>query len=211
MRRSREDQDDPDHELTISLNDSDLVCNVQGVVVRGKTNVCLLVSGGTHKGVDLGHIDVVQFLNSRLDLMLVSLEVADEDERVIILDLLHGRLGGQRVLDHVVSIHLVPRRSRLPRVLGSTGGTESLGPVELDTGSNLLDPGAVDALDDLLLDLPGLLDGSHRSLLSIASLGLLLPSSMLRCRLLGRLGLFSYLRCHSLVEVNQAIKAWSPC
>ena len=69
--------------------------------------------------------------------MLVSLQVADEHEGVVVLDLLHGGLGGQRMLDHVVSVHLVPGWSGLPWILGGPGGTEGLGPVELDTGSHL--------------------------------------------------------------------------
>ena len=38
--------------------------------------------------------------------------------------------------------------------------------IKVDDGSrtHLLDPGAVDALDDLLLDLPGLLDGGDGGL-----------------------------------------------
>ena len=69
--------------------------------------------------------------------MLVSFDVADEDQGVVVLDLLHGRLGGQGVLDDVVSIHAVPAGSRLARVLGGSGGPEGLWPVELDTGPDL--------------------------------------------------------------------------
>ena len=66
----------------------------------------------------LGDVDVVQLLDSRLDLVLVGLDVADEDQGVVVLDLLHGRLSGQRVLDDGVSIHLIPLGGRLPGVLG---------------------------------------------------------------------------------------------
>ena len=69
--------------------------------------------------------------------MLVGLDVADEDKGVVVLDLLHGRLGGQRVLDDVVGIHAVPAWGRLARVLGSPGGSEGLWPIELYTGSDL--------------------------------------------------------------------------
>ena len=85
----------------------------------------------------LGDVDVVKLLNSRLDLMLVGLDVADEDQGVVVLDLLHGRLGGQGMLDDVVSIHAVPAGSRLARVLGGPGRPEGLWPVELDTGPDL--------------------------------------------------------------------------
>ncbi len=39
--------------------------------------------------------------------MLVGLEVAHEDQGVVVLDLLHGGLGRQGVLDDVVSVHPV--------------------------------------------------------------------------------------------------------
>ena len=40
--------------LAHSLDDSDLVGDVQGVVVRGKADVGLLISSGSHQCVDLG-------------------------------------------------------------------------------------------------------------------------------------------------------------
>ena len=49
--------------------------------------------------VDFGHIDRVQLFDSILDLRLVGSQVADEHKRVVVLDLLHGRLSGQWVLD----------------------------------------------------------------------------------------------------------------
>ena len=69
--------------------------------------------------------------------MLVGLDVADEDQGVVVLDLLHGRLGGERVLDDVVSIHPVPGGGRLAWVLRSPGWPEGLGTVELHTGPHL--------------------------------------------------------------------------
>ena len=50
--------------------------------------------------------------------MLVGLDVADEDQCVVILNLLHGRLSGKRVLNDGVGIHLVPLGGGLPGVLG---------------------------------------------------------------------------------------------
>ena len=69
--------------------------------------------------------------------IFAHLNVANEDQSVVVLDLLHGRLGGQGVLDDVVSIHAVPAGSRLARVLGGSGRPEGLWPVELDTGPDL--------------------------------------------------------------------------
>ena len=85
----------------------------------------------------LGDVDVIQLLDSRLDLVLIGLDVADEDQGVVVLDLLHGRLGGQGVLDDVVSVHAVPAGSRLARVLGGSGRPEGLRPVELHTSPDL--------------------------------------------------------------------------
>ena len=86
----------------------------------------------------LGDVDVVQLLDSRLDLVLVGLDVADEDQGVVILDLLHGGLGGERVLDDVVGVHPVPAGGRLARVLGGPRRTEGLGAVELHAGPHLV-------------------------------------------------------------------------
>jgi hypothetical protein len=56
-----------------SLDDADLVGNVEGVIVGGQANVRLLLTVGAHQGVHLGHVDVVQLLHRRLDLVLVGL------------------------------------------------------------------------------------------------------------------------------------------
>merc|ERR1719222_111898 len=157
--------DSKKNNLAHSLDDSDLVGDVQGVVVRGKADVGLLISSGSHQCVHLRDIDVVQLLDSRLDLVLISLDIADEDQGVVVLDLLHGGLGGQGVLDDVVSIHAVPAGSRLARVLGGSGRPEGLRPVELNAGPDLLDPGAMDTLHNLLLALSGLLDCCYGGLL----------------------------------------------
>ena len=84
------------------------------------------------EGVDLGDVDIVQLLDGGLDLVLVGLDVADEDEGVVVLDLLHGALGGQGVLDDVVSVRVAPLGPRLPGVLGVTRRTEGVWPSEQD-------------------------------------------------------------------------------
>ena len=48
------------------------------------------------EGVDLGSLNIVQLLNSLLDLTLVRLDVDNEDKGVVLLNLLHGRLRVQR-------------------------------------------------------------------------------------------------------------------
>lgn len=54
--------------------------------------------------VDFGDVDVVQLLDSVLDLMLVCLDVNDEHQRVVVLNLLHGRLCRQGELDDGVVV-----------------------------------------------------------------------------------------------------------
>ena len=62
------------------------------------------------------NIDVVEFLNGLLDLVLVGLDIDDEDERVVVLDLLHRGLGRQRVLDDRECVQLAAGRSRFAHI-----------------------------------------------------------------------------------------------
>lgn len=110
------------------------------------------------QSVDLADLDVVQLLDCGLDLMLVSFQVSDENQSVVIFDLLHSRLSGQRMFDNIVGIHTVAGRGRLPRVLGVPGGSEGPWPSKVHSGADLLDAGAMGTLNNLLLDLLGLLD-----------------------------------------------------
>merc|ERR1712064_117476 len=105
-----------------------------------KSHIGFLVSGWPDQCVHFGDIDVVQLLDGSLDLVLVGLDVTDEDKGVVLLNLLHGGLSGQRVLDDGVGIHLVPLGSGLTRVLGVPGSPEGFGPVELDASSDLFHP-----------------------------------------------------------------------
>lgn len=52
-----------------------------------------------NKSVHFGDIDVVELLDSLLDLKLVCLQRDDEDQGVEFFNLLHGTLCCQRVLD----------------------------------------------------------------------------------------------------------------
>ena len=59
--------DSKKNNLAHSLDDSDLVGDVQGVVVRGKADVGLLISSGSHQCVDLEGLDVVTDLKKNKD------------------------------------------------------------------------------------------------------------------------------------------------
>ena len=67
------------------------------------------------KHANLLNRDIVKLLDGVLDLVLVGTKVNHEDQRVSVLNALHRRLIGQRVLDDVESIKLRPRRSRQAR------------------------------------------------------------------------------------------------
>jgi hypothetical protein len=55
----------------------------------------------------------------------------------VLLDLLHGRLGVERVDNDLVLIKTVGMGNRLAGVLGSTRQLEGLGPVEGGRSTNL--------------------------------------------------------------------------
>ncbi len=68
--------------------------------------------------VDFDAVNVVELLQSLLDLPLVRRNIDDEHERVILLDLLHGALGVQRVHDDFVVIQAGLMVDGLARVFG---------------------------------------------------------------------------------------------
>lgn len=86
------------HSASICLDDTNLVSNIQGIVILGELNVGLFKSVGSNKSVDLGGVDIVQSLNSLLDLVFVGAEVNDEDESVVIFDVLHGAFRSKGIL-----------------------------------------------------------------------------------------------------------------
>jgi hypothetical protein len=85
----------------------------------------------------LGQINLVQGLDGGGDVALVGAQVHDEGECVVVLDLLHGRLRAQRVLDDLVLVKLVAVREALALVLGVALQHQGLGPAEVDRGINL--------------------------------------------------------------------------
>ena len=102
------------------------------------------------QGVDFDDLDFVQLLDSRLDLVLVALDIDDEDQGVVVFNLLHSTLSGVGVLDDVVSVQVGPLGGGLPGVLGVAGLTEGPGTLELNGGPHLLDTRSELALDHLV-------------------------------------------------------------
>merc|ERR1712045_1053640 len=94
-------------------------------------DVGFLLTIRSDEGVDLGDVDVVQLLDCILDLRLVGALVDDEDEGVVVLNLLHGRLGCQGEFDNLELIKLGPVGGTPTWVLGLTGKVKDLGASEL--------------------------------------------------------------------------------
>lgn len=96
------------------------------------------------QGVETDRVNVVQLLQSVLDLPLVGLGVHDEDQSVVLLNLLHGALRVQRVDDDLGRIEAGLVRDRLARVFGGAREREGLRQVEGGVGADLLDLVRVD-------------------------------------------------------------------
>lgn len=91
------------------------------------------------KGVDLNGVDIIELLESLLDLSLVGLDVDDENKGVVLLNLLHSTLSVERVDDDLVLIETGLMRDRLSWVLGVAGELKGLGSVEGSRETDLSD------------------------------------------------------------------------
>lgn len=91
------------------------------------------------ESVDLDSIDIVKLLKSILNLSLVGLDIDNEDKCVVLLNLLHGALGVERVDNDSVLIETGSMRNRLAWVLWCTGELEGLGTVEGSRETDLAD------------------------------------------------------------------------
>lgn len=82
------------------------------------------------QSVNLDSLNVIQGLQRLLNLPLVRLDIHNKYQRVVLLNLLHRRLGVERVNDDLLGIEARLMGHRLARVLGSAGQAEGLGAVE---------------------------------------------------------------------------------
>lgn len=96
------------------------------------------------KGVDLDGVNIVELLQSLLDLTLVGTDIDDEDESVVLLNLLHGALSVERVDDDLVLIEAWLMGNRLAWVFGSPRELEGLRLVEGGRETDLADLVGVD-------------------------------------------------------------------
>lgn len=123
--------------VLITLNDSDLVSDIQCIGVGSQSDIGLLLTIGSDESVDLLNLDIIQSLHSFLDLSLVGSDINQEGEGVGLFDFLHGRFSSKRRLDNCVLIELVPAGSRFSGILWGSLQTKSLGAVEMHAGTAL--------------------------------------------------------------------------
>lgn len=90
-----------------------------------------------NESVDLNGVDVIELLQSLLDLGLVGLGVDDEDQGVVLLNLLHGALSVERVNDDLVLVQARLVRERLAVVLRRSRQLQGLGTMEGRRGADL--------------------------------------------------------------------------
>ena len=81
-------------------HDSDLVGNIEGILIAGESDVGLLLTSWGDQGVHFPNLDVVKLGASLLDHNLGGFLVNDENKSVAVLDGLDSRLGAQWVLQN---------------------------------------------------------------------------------------------------------------
>ena len=137
-----------------NLDEANAVRHIEGILVRGQTNECLLLAIRANERVHLGSFHIVSLLESLLDLALVGLTVNNKHERVDVLNLLHGALRVQREQESLAGVRALQVRSTLTRVSRVARKTESLGTVERGRSAHLAHTRLTRAalLDDLLRD-----------------------------------------------------------
>lgn len=89
-------------------------------------------------------IHIVQFLQRLLNLSLVRLDIADENQRIILLDLLHRALGVERADNDLVCIEAGFMRDGFSGISGRARELEGLGSVECCAQADFADFLAVD-------------------------------------------------------------------
>merc|ERR1740130_1879204 len=112
-------------------DDANAVRNVERVEVWSQVHVRLLLAIRPDKRINLLALDIVDLLDGLLDLLFRSTNVDDEHESVDLFDLLHGRLGGEGVLEDGVLVQLLKGLNGFPWVLWLPFRLEGLGQEEV--------------------------------------------------------------------------------
>lgn len=106
-------------------------------MVSGQSDVSLLGTVWSDQSVNVLNIDFVQFLNSSLDLVLVSLNGDLQNQGVTVLNLLDGGLRGNWRLNNLVSVQSVVVWDRLSGVSWGSSQLQGLWQSEGGRGSDL--------------------------------------------------------------------------
>ena len=64
--------------------------HIQSIVVWSQSNIGLLLPIRPDQGVDLGHINVIELLQSVFDVVLADLDIHSEHKGIVVFCLLHG-------------------------------------------------------------------------------------------------------------------------
>ena len=96
-----------------------------------------LHKGSPDQGVHFLGLDVIHFLHCILDLLLVSTQVNNENQSVVVFNLLHCRLSCERVFQNLIVIKLIPCWSTNTRIFGVPILFQSLWAMESDRCSDL--------------------------------------------------------------------------
>lgn len=108
----------PKESIASVSHNSDLVCDLESIVLLVKNNKSLLLSFWCDKSVHFSNLDAVQFLSCLLDRWLGSALVNNEDQSVEFLNGLDGTLRAEWVSDDGV---LVPSGLLLNTVFKGNG------------------------------------------------------------------------------------------
>lgn len=106
-------------------------------MVSGQSDVSLLGTVWSDQSVDLLNVNLVQLLDSSLDLVLVSLQANLENQGVTVLNLLDGSLRGNWGLNDLVGVHSVVVWNGLSGVERSLWSLQGLWQSELGRSSDL--------------------------------------------------------------------------
>jgi hypothetical protein len=117
--------------MCVRLDDRQLRgSDIKSIDIRRQSRESLLSSIRANQSVDLNAVNIIQLLQRSLNLALVGLDIHDKNQRVVLLDLLHGGLGVERVHDDLVVVETGLVRDALAGVLGCARQLEGLGAVE---------------------------------------------------------------------------------
>ena len=144
--------------LELHSDKTDLVGQVKGVLILGKSDVSLLLSIGSVEGVDASDLDVVDLLESISDLGLSGLMINDEDHSILVFDLFHGLFGVYGVSDDGVLVESKLNGVKIggiSLIFGISSQSQSSGSVESDLFIDLVGSGLMFTLSVGLGDLLG--------------------------------------------------------